>query len=32
MVGYRIHEFLMDIGTMENYRFAQTVWPGLKND
>jgi len=32
MVGHRIGEFLMDIGTMENYSVAQTTWPGLKHD
>lgn len=30
MLGYRIHDYLFDIGTMENYQQAQTSWPGLK--
>lgn len=29
MSAYEIHEFLMDIGTPENYREAQATWPGL---
>ncbi len=29
MQGYRIAEYLLDIGTMENYRSAQETWPGL---
>jgi mannose-1-phosphate guanylyltransferase len=29
MLAYPISEFLLDIGTMENYRAAQTGWPGL---
>jgi mannose-1-phosphate guanylyltransferase len=29
MYAYEIHDFLMDIGTPENYRQAQSVWPGL---
>ena len=29
MLAYPISEFLLDIGTMENYRAAQNSWPGL---
>jgi mannose-1-phosphate guanylyltransferase len=29
MYAYPISEFLVDIGTMENYRWAQENWPGL---
>ncbi len=29
MLAYPIREFLVDIGTMNNYRFAQESWPGL---
>jgi mannose-1-phosphate guanylyltransferase len=29
MRGYRINEFLLDIGTPENYDLAQKTWPGL---
>jgi mannose-1-phosphate guanylyltransferase len=29
MQGYPIGEYLLDIGTMENYRSAQETWPGL---
>jgi mannose-1-phosphate guanylyltransferase len=29
MFAYRISEYLLDIGTMENYRLAQETWPGL---
>lgn len=29
MQGYPIAEYLLDIGTMENYRSAQETWPGL---
>jgi mannose-1-phosphate guanylyltransferase len=29
MYAYPISEFLVDIGTMNNYRFAQESWPGL---
>jgi mannose-1-phosphate guanylyltransferase len=35
MVGslgaYQIQDYLIDIGTMENYRAAQQDWPGLKS-
>lgn len=29
MLGFRIHDYLIDIGTMENYQHAQATWPGL---
>ncbi|MGA7924715.1 MAG: nucleotidyltransferase family protein [Candidatus Sulfotelmatobacter sp.] len=29
MLGYRIHDYLIDIGTMENYERAQVNWPGF---
>lgn len=29
MRGYRISEYLLDIGTRENYKVAQKTWPGL---
>jgi mannose-1-phosphate guanylyltransferase len=29
MLAYPISEFLLDIGTLENYRAAQFSWPGL---
>jgi len=29
MYAYPISEFLVDIGTMENYRWAQEQWPGF---
>jgi mannose-1-phosphate guanylyltransferase len=29
MLGYRIHDYLIDIGTMENYQQAQVTWPGF---
>ena len=29
VMAYRIDEFLLDIGTMEAYRRAQTDWPGI---
>ena len=29
MAGYRISEYLIDIGTSENYQAAQRSWPGL---
>lgn len=29
MLGFHIHDYLIDIGTMENYRHAQATWPGL---
>jgi mannose-1-phosphate guanylyltransferase len=32
MLAYPISEYLLDIGTMENYRAAQTTWPGLQEE
>lgn len=29
MLAYPIHNYLIDIGTMENYQKAQSTWPGL---
>lgn len=29
MVGFLIDDYLIDIGTMENYKIAQQTWPGL---
>jgi len=29
MLGFHIHDYLIDIGTMENYLQAQATWPGL---
>lgn len=29
MLGYRIHDYLIDVGTMENYQRAQATWPGF---
>lgn len=29
MAAYRISSYLMDVGTMTNYRLAQENWPGL---
>lgn len=29
MLAYPISEYLLDIGTLENYAKAQTTWPGL---
>jgi len=31
MRGYRIPDFVLDIGTPENYESAQKVWPGLES-
>lgn len=31
MLAYPIEDYLLDIGTMENYRTAQTTWPGFSN-
>ncbi len=28
MVAFPIHDYVVDIGTMENYRTAQATWPG----
>ncbi len=30
MVAYPISDYLLDIGTMENYEKAQTTWPGFE--
>jgi mannose-1-phosphate guanylyltransferase len=32
MVAYPVHDYLLDVGTMENYRAAQTSWPGFLED
>jgi mannose-1-phosphate guanylyltransferase len=29
MIAYSISDYLLDIGTMENYEKAQATWPGL---
>jgi mannose-1-phosphate guanylyltransferase len=29
MMAFPIHDYLLDIGTIENYRRAQETWPGL---
>jgi NDP-sugar pyrophosphorylase family protein len=29
MAGYRVSEYLLDIGTLDNYQTAQESWPGL---
>lgn len=29
MLGFHIYDYLIDIGTMENYQHAQATWPGL---
>jgi len=31
MVGYPISDYLIDIGTLENYQAAQNSWPGLNS-
>ena len=31
MVGYPVDDYLIDIGTWENYQRAQNSWPGLKH-
>ena len=31
MAAYEVKDYLIDIGTMENYRSAQREWPGLKS-
>ena len=31
MLAYPIADYLVDIGTMENYCLAQTTWPGLSS-
>jgi mannose-1-phosphate guanylyltransferase len=30
MIAYSISDYLLDIGTMENYERAQATWPGLR--
>lgn len=30
IAGYRITDYLIDVGTAENYQTAQTSWPGLE--
>lgn len=30
MIAYSISDYLLDIGTMENYEKAQATWPGLQ--
>jgi mannose-1-phosphate guanylyltransferase len=30
MIAYSINDYLLDIGTMENYEKAQATWPGLR--
>lgn len=30
MIGYEIHDYLLDIGTISNYEQAQKTWPGLQ--
>jgi mannose-1-phosphate guanylyltransferase len=32
MIAYPISEYLLDIGTKENYALAQTTWPGLRDN
>jgi mannose-1-phosphate guanylyltransferase len=32
MLAFRIRDYLIDVGTMENYRKAQATWPGYKNN
>ena len=29
MLAYRIDDYLIDIGTMDNYERAQVTWPGF---
>jgi len=29
MAAYKISEYLLDIGTLEQYQAAQESWPGL---
>lgn len=31
MLAFRITDYLIDVGTMENYQRAQTTWPGYSN-
>lgn len=32
MGAYRIPEYVLDIGTPQNYELAQSTWPGLEHD
>jgi mannose-1-phosphate guanylyltransferase len=32
MIGYQIEDYLLDIGTTENYEQAQNTWPGLEGE
>lgn len=32
MLAYPISDYLIDIGTMENYQLAQKTWPGLRGE
>ena len=32
MFAYPVHDYLLDVGTMENYCSAQTSWPGFLED
>lgn len=32
MRGYKIPEFVLDIGTLENYESAQKLWPGFETE
>jgi mannose-1-phosphate guanylyltransferase len=29
MLAFPIHDYLLDVGTMENYLTAQQTWPGF---
>ena len=29
MQAFPIHDYLIDVGTLENYQAAQATWPGL---
>jgi len=31
MLAFRIRDYLIDVGTMDNYHKAQTTWPGYKS-
>jgi hypothetical protein len=32
MRAYFLNGYVIDIGTIENYRAAQTSWPGLRKE
>jgi len=32
MLAYPIRDYLIDVGTMENYKTAQATWPGFQRD